>query len=181
MSEPRAASGPRTLDALDIAGDMPVCRAASGLPTPSLLFLELAGQRQEACGGRKKGPSATRLSLAAAGTREDQSPSGETCVKPGASFVPALRGASLVPALPKAPQLLGTRSGVRSCPRRTHTPGWGVRLRRGRGGGVRDLGRNISALKAGSARKGSGLSRLRLGEGLCGVRERAGSSPGAWV
>lgn len=123
MSEPRAASGPRTLDALDIAGDMPVCRAASGLPTPSLLFLELAGQRQEACGGRKKGPSATRLSLAAAGTREDQSPSGETCVKPGASFVPALRGASLVPALPKAPQLLGTRSGVRSCPRRTHQAG----------------------------------------------------------
>lgn len=187
MSEPRAASGPGTLDALYIAGDLPVCGAASGLPTPSFLFLELAGQRQEACGGRKKGPSATRLPLPASGTREDQSLSGETCIKSGASFVPALRGASLVPALPRAPQLLGTRSGVRSCPRLIHIPGRGVRPRHGRPGGVTDLGRNISALKParrakGLGCRGSGSAKVSVGreKGLVAAPARGSSVGRGW-
>lgn len=142
------------------------------MPTPSLLCPKLAGKRQEACGGRK-GPPATRLPLPAAGPREDGPPAGETCCpEPGASFVPALKGANSCSA--QGPGCAAARAlrtaGPARRPRR-RTPGrWGERRREEHPG-----------IQARWAREGARSSRLRLGEDHSGAGERGGCSPNAWV
>lgn len=142
------------------------------MPTPSLLCPKLAGKRQEACGGRK-GPPATRLPLPAAGPREDGPPAGETCCpEPGASFVPALKGANSCSA--QGPGCAAARAlrtaGPARRPRR-RTPGrWGERRREEHPG-----------IQARWAREGARSSRLRLGEDRSGAGERGGCSPNAWV
>lgn len=95
-------------------------RAALGLPTPLLPCSAFAGERREACGGREGTPT-TGPPLPAAGAREDSCPPGEAfCTQPGVGRVPALSGANSR-LRSRAPRLLPARSGVRSCPRFSHT------------------------------------------------------------
>lgn len=138
---------------------------------PHLPFSALSSQGT----GRKpvEGGRGLRPSLPAAGTREDEPPTGETCCpEPGASFVSAPRGANSCSA--QGPGCAAARAlrtaGPAGRPRR-RTPGrWGE--------GPREEHPRVQARWA---REGAGSSKLRLREGRSGVGERACCNPSARV
>lgn len=151
------------------AAPSPGCGVDLGLPTPSLLCPELAGKRQEACGGRK-GPPATASSLRH--TRRRAAHWGD--------LLPRARcPLCLCPA--RCNQLQGTRSGCAAA-RALRTAGPAERPRRrtpGRWGeGPREEHPRVQARWAW---EGAGSSRLRLREGRTGAGERACCSPSARV
>lgn len=59
----------------------------------------------------------------------------------------------------------------------TYTPGWGVRPRQGRPGGVRDFGRDISALKPARRAKGPECPGLGSAKGSVGREEGLVAAP----